>query len=65
MSKLSIITINLNNCKGLQKTIESIVSQTFREYEYIVIDGGSTDGSLEIIKKYQSNFKVYIYPLYH
>ena len=49
--KLSIITINFNNFDGLQKTIESIVSQTMRDFEWIVIDGGSTDGSKELIEK--------------
>ncbi len=43
--KLSIITINYNNLIGLQKTIESVTDQTWQEFEYIVIDGGSTDGS--------------------
>lgn len=52
--KLSIITINLNNREGLAKTTESIVSQTFNDYEWIVIDGGSSDGSLELIKKYHN-----------
>ena len=50
--KLSIITINLNNAEGLRKTIESVVSQTFTDYEYIVIDGASSDGSVDIIKQY-------------
>ena len=50
--KLSIITINYNNRNGLRKTIESVVSQTFSDYEYVVIDGGSTDGSVEVIKEY-------------
>ncbi len=54
---LSIITINLNNCNGLQHTIESVISQTFSDYEWIVIDGGSTDGSRELIEKHSSNFK--------
>lgn len=48
--KLSVITINYNNKQGLQKTIESIVQQTFSDFEYIIIDGGSTDGSIDIIK---------------
>ena len=52
MKKLSIITINLNNAEGLRKTIESIIFQTFRDFEYIVIDGASTDGSVDIIKQY-------------
>lgn len=50
MIKLSIITINYNNKKGLAKTFESIQSQTYKEFEYIVIDGGSTDGSKELIE---------------
>lgn len=49
MMKLSIITINYNNAEGLRKTIRSVAGQTSREYEYIVIDGGSDDGSKEII----------------
>lgn len=52
MPKLSIITVNLNNAEGLYKTIESVVNQTFTDYEYIIIDGGSTDGSINVIKKY-------------
>jgi len=60
MPKLSIITINLNNAKGLQKTIESVVNQTFKDLEYIVIDGGSTDGSVEIIKKYADKINYWI-----
>jgi glycosyltransferase involved in cell wall biosynthesis len=47
--KLSIITVNLNNIGGLQKTFESVFNQLFSDYEYIVIDGGSTDGSVDII----------------
>lgn len=49
ISKLSIITINYNNLKGLKRTVESIVHQTWQEFEYIVIDGGSTDGSVDYI----------------
>lgn len=55
--KLSIITINFNNRDGLQRTINSVLSQSFKDFEWIVIDGGSTDGSrnlLEIYKKYFS-----------
>lgn len=48
--KLSIITINYNNQLGLKKTIESVVSQLYKDFEYIVIDGGSSDGSIDIIK---------------
>jgi glycosyltransferase involved in cell wall biosynthesis len=47
--KLSIITVNLNNKIGLEKTFESINNQTFQKFEYIVIDGLSNDGSGELI----------------
>ena len=49
---LSIITINLNNREGLRKTIESVVAQTAHNFEYIIIDGGSVDGSKELIESY-------------
>ncbi len=54
--KLSIITINYNNREGLQRTINSIIDQTWHDFEWIVIDGGSTDGSKELIEKYQKYF---------
>ena len=54
MNKLSIITINLNNFLGLQKTVESVFAQTFTDFEYIIIDGGSTDGSKELIEKHEN-----------
>jgi glycosyltransferase involved in cell wall biosynthesis len=54
MPKLSIITVNLNNATGLDKTMQSVFAQTFTDYEYIIIDGGSTDGSVEQIKKHQN-----------
>lgn len=47
--KLSIITINYNNFDGLKQTAESIVNQTWRDFEWIIIDGGSSDGSNEYI----------------
>jgi glycosyltransferase involved in cell wall biosynthesis len=49
--KISIITINLNNIRGLGKTIESVFDQAFYELEYLVIDGGSTDGSVELLQQ--------------
>jgi len=58
--KLSIITINLNNKSGLRKTIESVVNQTFTNYEYIIIDGGSKDGSVEVIKEYADIISLWI-----
>lgn len=53
--QLTIITINYNNAAGLQKTMESVLKQTFKEFEYIVIDGASTDGSVEIIQQFNKS----------
>lgn len=50
--KLSIITITYNNAKGLHRTIQSVQSQTFRDFEHIIVDGGSTDESVKIIRQY-------------
>lgn len=50
--KLSIITINYNNVEGLQKTLASVASQTYQSIEHIIVDGGSTDGSVDVIKEY-------------
>lgn len=58
--KLTIITINLNNATGLERTIKSVVSQTFSNYEYIIIDGESTDGSQEIIKFYDNQISIWV-----
>lgn len=58
--KLSIITINYNNASGLEKTIKSVISQNYKDFEYIVIDGGSTDGSIEIIKKYADKINYWV-----
>jgi len=55
-SKLSIITINYNNVQGLKKTIESVFCQISKDFEYIVIDGGSIDKSVEIIQQFNSRW---------
>ena len=60
MFKLSIITINYNNSLGLQKTIESVVKQSYTEFDYIVIDGGSNDDSVSIIKKYTNKINYWV-----
>lgn len=49
--KLSIITINKNNLRGLKKTMDSVLMQTSKDYEWIIIDGGSTDGSVDLINE--------------
>lgn len=51
--KLSIITINFNNAEGLKRTLESVYAQTYQEFEHIIIDGGSSDGSVPIMKSYE------------
>ncbi len=58
--KYSIITINYNNREGLRKTIESVVNQSYRDFEYIVIDGGSTDGSREVIEEYAGHIDYWV-----
>ena len=51
--KLSIITINRNNAEGLRRTLASVVAQTYHEIEHVIIDGASTDESVEVIKEYE------------
>ena len=58
--KLSIITINKNNAEGLRRTMESVVEQTYKDFEYIVIDGGSTDGSRELIEQYSDHLSYWV-----
>ena len=56
----SIITVNYNNCEGLRRTIESVVGQTFRDFEFIVIDGGSTDGSADVLRQYDDRITYWV-----
>jgi glycosyltransferase involved in cell wall biosynthesis len=56
----SVITINLNNKKGLERTVQSVISQSFHNFEYIVIDGDSNDGSQEVIQSYQDRIDYWI-----
>lgn len=49
--KLSIITINYNNAEGLRKTMESVLAQTYTDIEYVIVDGASTDGSVDVIRE--------------
>lgn len=58
--KYTIITVNFNNKEGLRLTIESVINQTYRNYEFIVIDGGSTDGSAEVIKNYDKHITYWV-----
>lgn len=56
----SIITICFNEKDGITSTIESICGQTYKNYEWIVIDGGSTDGTIEILESYRSSMSIFI-----
>lgn len=58
--KLSIITINYNNSEGLERTIKSITNQSFSDFEYLIIDGGSNDNSVDVIKKYSAKINYWI-----
>ena len=57
---ISIISVNFNNLAGLENTIKSVISQSFTNYEYIVIDGGSTDGSINLISQYSDSIDLWI-----
>ena len=58
--KISIITVNYNNLEGLKKTVESVKNQTYQEFEYIVIDGNSKDGSAEYIQNNNTLFDYWL-----
>lgn len=58
--KLSIITICFNIKDEIEQTLKSIVNQTWQDFEWIVIDGGSTDGTLDVLKKYKKHISVLI-----
>lgn len=58
--KVSVITINFNNKIGLQDTVRSVVSQSYPNMEYIIIDGGSTDGSKEVLEDNKQNISYWV-----
>lgn len=57
---ISIITVVYNSKKLLEKTINSVITQTYVNIEYIIIDAGSTDGTVDIIKKYEDNIDYWL-----
>lgn len=57
---ITIITVVYNDSINIEKTINSVLNQTFKNYEYIIIDGSSTDGTLDVIKKYDDNIDYWI-----
>src|SRR5574339_979809 len=60
MTKISIITVNYNDKAGLEKTLRSVTSQTLKDFEYVVIDGGSNDGSKELIESYADKIDYWV-----
>jgi len=58
--KIAVITVNYNDKTGLEKTIKSVLSQTYKDIEYIVIDGGSSDGGKEIIESYSDKIDYWL-----
>lgn len=58
--KISIITINYNNGKGLEKTVNSVISQTYSDFQYIVIDGNSDDNSREILSRFDDEIDYWV-----
>jgi len=57
---ISIVTVVYNGEEFLEETIKSVVSQTYKNIEYIIIDGGSTDGTVDIIKKYEDKIDYWV-----
>ena len=58
--KISVITICFNSAKTIEETIQSVISQDYDDFEYVIIDGASTDGTQDIVKKYGDRIDVFV-----
>lgn len=59
MVKISIVTVSCNTVDTIEQTISRVVNQTYENIEYIIIDGGSADGTVDIIRKYEDEIASY------
>lgn len=55
--KVSVITVVYNDVKNIEKTIKNVLKQTYTNLEYVVVDGASKDGTLDIIKRYEGKLR--------
>ena len=58
--KVSIITVSLNSCDTIEDSIQSVLNQKYENIEYIIVDGGSSDGTVEIIQKHQDKIAKWV-----
>ena len=57
---VTVVTVSYNDCSRLEKTIKNVISQDYKWLEYIIIDGGSNDGSVDVLKKYSDRISFFV-----